>query len=228
MARCKRRLASLPPILTRPRARPNVIFQQAHYHRLRRWADLGVSWWDPKLSASPRIVVSSQRTSATGFIGQNKRLWTLFGVHGGRKTLGLIQICSADYLPHNGFFKTLQETYRDLRGFWRAWFSFWKFSHCDFVKISMYLAILSKLLFPPRSWPFQVEKNWNKSNRLSIYVPIYQATLTTTTAPQPPQAEIPPITPHEFELANLIPVAENLRLLFSTTVLNLKTRKTLS
>lgn len=93
-----------------------------------------------------------------------------------------------------------------------------------------YLAILSKLLFPSGSWPFQFEKkkkNWNKSNHL-FDIPIHQATLTTTTGPRPPQAEIPPVTPHEFELACIIPVAENVRLLFSTTALKLKMRKTVS
>lgn len=82
---------------------------------------------NPNLNASPKIVVSSQRTSVTGFIGQSKRLWTLFIVHSRRKKLELSQIRSADYLPHNGFFKTLRETYRELRGLLRVWFSFWQF-----------------------------------------------------------------------------------------------------
>lgn len=71
------------------------------------------------------------------------------------------------------------------------------------------------------------KKICNKSNHL-FDIPIYQATLATTTGPRPPQAEIPPVTPHEFELARIIPVADNVRLLFSTTALKLKMRKTVS
>ena len=83
---------------------------------------------------------SSPSPTSPNFIPNNpyahhNRLWTLFGVHGGRKTLELGQICSNN--SDNGFLRQLRETYRDLRGFWRVWFSFWQFSHCDFVKVNL-------------------------------------------------------------------------------------------
>jgi hypothetical protein len=67
----------------------------------------------------------------------NKELWILFGVQAGRKTLELCQISTEDY-SELGFFQKLVETYRVARGFWRVWFSFWQFSHCEFVKVSLF------------------------------------------------------------------------------------------
>ena len=87
----------------------------------------------PSASSSPNIVANNPHTIASSNFRHNNRLWTLFGVHGGRKTLELGQICSDN--SGKGFVRKLRETYRNLRGFRRVWFSFWQFSHCDFVKV---------------------------------------------------------------------------------------------
>lgn len=82
----------------------------------------------------PNTVPNNPYANVSSNFHHNNRLWTLFGVHGGRKTLELGQISSNN--SGNGFLRQLRETYRDLRGFWRFWFSFWQFSHCDFVKVN--------------------------------------------------------------------------------------------
>ena len=81
----------------------------------------------------PNTVANNPYTLVPSNSGRDNRLWTLFGVHGGRKTLELGQIRSNN--SGYRFLRNLRETYRDLRGFWRVWFSFWQFSHCDFVKV---------------------------------------------------------------------------------------------
>lgn len=83
---------------------------------------------------SPNFIPNNPYANVSSNFHHN-RLWTLFGVHGGRKTLELGQICSNN--SDNVFLRQLRETYRDLRGFWRVWFSFWQFSHCDFVKVNL-------------------------------------------------------------------------------------------
>lgn len=82
---------------------------------------------------SPNIITNNPHTSVSSNFRGDNRLWTLLGVHGGRKTLELGQICSDN--SGIGFLRKLRETYRNLRGFRRVWFSFWQFSHCDFVKV---------------------------------------------------------------------------------------------
>ncbi len=81
----------------------------------------------------PNIAANNPHTIVSSNLRRDNRLWTLFGVHGGRKTLELGQICSDN--SGKGFLRKLQDNYRDLRGFRRIWFSFWQFSHCDFVKV---------------------------------------------------------------------------------------------
>jgi hypothetical protein len=39
------------------------------------------------------------------------------------------------------FFHVLRGNYHRLRGLFREWFGIWKFSHCDFVKVSMPIAL---------------------------------------------------------------------------------------
>ena len=77
---------------------------------------------------NPQVEAQSNNSPETN------KLWTLFGIQAKRKTLELTQIGDKDY-PCNGFFRKLRETYKDARGFWRLWFSFWQFSHCNFVKV---------------------------------------------------------------------------------------------
>ncbi len=100
---------------------------------------------------SPNIVANNPYKNVSSNIRHENRLWTLFGVHGGRKTLELGQICNSGY----GFLRKLRETYRELRGFPRLWFSFCQFSHCDFVKV---ICPFSEVAFPSSSCLFSLKK----------------------------------------------------------------------
>ena len=84
-------------------------------------------------SAGPSAINPQVEAQSNNSPETNKS-WTLFGIQAKRKTLELTQIGDKDY-PCNGFFRKLRETYKDARGFWRLWFSFWQFSHCNFVKV---------------------------------------------------------------------------------------------
>ncbi|MCJ1347669.1 hypothetical protein MMC31_005897 [Peltigera leucophlebia] len=130
----------------------------------------------PSSLTSPNIVANNPRTIVSSNLRVYNRLWTLFGVHGGRKTLELGQICSNN--SGDGFLSKLRETYRDLRGFRRFWFSCWQFSHCDFVKFEKI-----------------------GTNRITSRCTDLPTGLEYEYYPRPPQADIPPITPHEFKLA---------------------------
>lgn len=57
----------------------------------------------------------------------------LFGVPMGLKTLHVIPIPVNQ--PDSNVFPQLKAGYRRMRGRWRAWFSFWQLSHCNFVKV---------------------------------------------------------------------------------------------
>ncbi|KAG9506107.1 hypothetical protein J7337_003088 [Fusarium musae] len=59
----------------------------------------------------------------------------LFGVPMGLKTLNVIPIPVNQ--PDSNVFPQLKAEYRRMRGRWRAWFSFWQLSHCNFVKIDL-------------------------------------------------------------------------------------------
>lgn len=58
----------------------------------------------------------------------------LFGVPMGLKTLHVIPI--PVHQPDSNVFTQLKAEYLRTRGRWRAWFSFWQLSHCNFVKVS--------------------------------------------------------------------------------------------
>lgn len=62
-------------------------------------------------------------------------LYVLFGVKGARRTLELAQIDAKSHKDDGLFFKELRMHYKQLRGFWRRWFSVWRLKHCDFVKV---------------------------------------------------------------------------------------------
>lgn len=64
----------------------------------------------------------------------------LFGVPMGLKTLHVIPI-PVKPQPGEKVFPLLQEQYRRIRGRWRAWFSFWQLSHCDFVKVCIFVLL---------------------------------------------------------------------------------------
>ncbi|KAK0110693.1 hypothetical protein ONS96_002294 [Cadophora gregata f. sp. sojae] len=106
-------------------------------------------------------------------------LFVLFGIRGSRRTLDLAQIDVSKNKEDRIFFQDLRREYRQQRGFWRYWFSVWKLRHCDFVKFEKIRAnrIISN------------EKPDLPVNHLYVY------------KPKPPNADIPPIDPHEFELS---------------------------
>lgn len=62
--------------------------------------------------------------------------YVLFGVKGTRRTLELAQINARKHTNDNAFFWDMRKQYRELRGFLRYWFSIWRLSHCDFVKVN--------------------------------------------------------------------------------------------
>ncbi|KAF4631646.1 hypothetical protein G7Y89_g6486 [Cudoniella acicularis] len=108
----------------------------------------------------------------------NKKSFVLFGVQGGRRTLELAQINISTNTDDCIFFKDLRATYRKHRGFWRYWLSIWQMRYCDFVKFKKVDA--DRVIFHKRDLPHDM---------------LYEY------APRPPDAELPPILPHEFELA---------------------------
>ncbi|KAH6963705.1 hypothetical protein DER45DRAFT_479311 [Fusarium avenaceum] len=103
----------------------------------------------------------------------------LFGVPMGLKILHVIPI-PVKPQPGEKVFPLLQEQYRRLRGRWRAWFSFWQLSHCDFVKFESIA----------RNVVVACGQDLPKANDVDYEY-----------APKPPQASIPPVHPHVFEAA---------------------------
>lgn len=83
-----------------------------------------------------RIPASNQPAAQTSInMPQINESFVLFGVKGTRRTLELAQINARKYISDNAFFWDMRKQYRQLRGFLRYWFSIWRFSHCDFVKV---------------------------------------------------------------------------------------------
>lgn len=85
----------------------------------------------------PQATASSnqQATQTIINIPPINQAFVLFGVKGTRRTLELAQINANKYLNDNAFFENMRKQYRELRGCLRYWFSIWRFSHCDFVKV---------------------------------------------------------------------------------------------
>lgn len=87
--------------------------------------------------------LSNQQSCLTGLNSAIlNQLFILFGVQGPRRTLELAQIDTKCYNDDGTFFRVLRQKYRELRGFWRYWFSVWRLTHCDFVKV-----------YPPQASP---------------------------------------------------------------------------
>ena len=53
----------------------------------------------------------------------------------------LAQICVSNMTCHT-FFSTMKMEYFRLRGVLRGWFSVWRYSHCDFYKVSVFILYL--------------------------------------------------------------------------------------
>jgi hypothetical protein len=95
---------------------------------------------DPQASNtrfSPRKSTSGNRQDTNTVINmpQINQLFVLFGVKGTRRTLELAQINTKKHTNDKTFFEDMRNEYRYLRGYLRYWFSVWRFSHCDFVKV---------------------------------------------------------------------------------------------
>ncbi|SCV26765.1 related to small s protein [Fusarium fujikuroi] len=102
----------------------------------------------------------------------------LFGVPMGLKTLHVIPI--PVHQPDSNVFTQLKAEYLKTRGRWRAWFSFWQLSHCNFVKFESIT----------RNIVVACGQDLPKASDLDYDY-----------APKPPQASIPPVHPHIFEAA---------------------------
>lgn len=91
---------------------------------------------DPSQTNDQETSLSSHKGKETVLnTGVLEDLFILFGVKGRRRTLELAQLNSKQYTDDGSFFDDLKKSYKELRGFWRYWFSVWRLSYCDFVKV---------------------------------------------------------------------------------------------
>lgn len=87
-------------------------------------------------SSASGSTVSTQPTSASSItINIPTRLYILFAVAGGRPTLDLAHLITKGLATDGQLFTRLKTDYRLFRGKQRHWFSIWRLSHCDFVKV---------------------------------------------------------------------------------------------
>lgn len=122
--------------------------------------------------------------------------FVLFGVKGSRRTPELAQIDTEKYQDDSAFFCELQDNYTKVRGLMRCWLSIWQFSYCDFVKVNLGLSCL----FRYRTVNIgQFEKI--RPNRIVFRGKDLPTAIQYEYTPRPPEAENPPISVHEFELA---------------------------
>lgn len=120
-----------------------------------------------------------QDTSVDVLAGINSELFVILGVDGKRRTLDICHLDISKHKDDGDFFKGLLREYRKFRGFLRYWFSVWQLRHCDFVKFEKIM-----------------------KNRVIIAAKDdLPEDMTYEYTPRPPNAQIPPIGPHEFELA---------------------------
>ncbi|CZR58307.1 uncharacterized protein PAC_08199 [Phialocephala subalpina] len=118
-------------------------------------------------SSQPSSLPSQQGVQMDPSDATNIQLFILFGVKGTRRTTELAQLDTKKYCDDNVFFRDLRQRYKDMRGFWRYWFSFERVRADRFV-------LRGKSL--PETMDYEYK-------------------------PRPPNAENPPISRHEFELA---------------------------
>ncbi|KAJ3529870.1 hypothetical protein NM208_g9566 [Fusarium decemcellulare] len=135
---------------------------------------------------APANSSNAQQPSVTGTTTQNSAeslekdaLRILFGVPMGRKTHHIVPI-PASQGSGAKVFPSLQREYKRSRGRWKALFSFWQFSHCNFVKFEAFA----------RKRAVACGNDLPTANNTD-----YDYT------PKPPQASMPPIHPHIFEVA---------------------------
>ncbi|KAL2074995.1 hypothetical protein VTL71DRAFT_8775 [Oculimacula yallundae] len=127
-------------------------------------------------SGSGQPTVQGVRVTVTPF--PTPELYVIFGVKGSRRTLEIAQLIVSTLDDDGVFFQQLRQQYKRHRGFLRYWLSIWQLSYCDFVKFEKIRA--DRVIYTKNDLPID---------------PIYEYT------PRPPDVELPPILPHEFELA---------------------------
>lgn len=81
--------------------------------------------------------ISCQQDLSLPMTSLQQSLFVMFGVKGPRRTLELAQIGTKEQGDDCTFFTELRRKHKSLRGFWRYWFSVWRLSHCNFVKVSL-------------------------------------------------------------------------------------------
>lgn len=140
---------------------------------------------------------SNPQPSQTGNnIARVNQLFVLFGVKGTRRTPELAQMNTYNYATDGEFFEDLKKEYRGLRGYLRYWFSVWQFSHCDFVKVCRWLKV-SCCAYATNGDQFEK----SRAGRIFFRRKEIPTDSNYVYQPKPPDAEDPPITPHEFEFA---------------------------
>ncbi|KAF5006970.1 hypothetical protein FDECE_6686 [Fusarium decemcellulare] len=135
---------------------------------------------------APASTSDAQQPSVTDTTTQNSAeslgkdaLRILFGVPIGRKMHHIVPV-PASQGSGTKVFPSLQREYKMSRGRWKALFSFWQFSHCNFVKFEAFA----------RKRAVACGNDLPTANNTD-----YDYT------PKPPQASMPPIHPHIFEVA---------------------------
>ncbi|KAF4470827.1 small s [Fusarium albosuccineum] len=135
---------------------------------------------------APTNTSDAQQPSVTGITTHNSTeslekdaLRILFGVPMGRKMHYIVPV-PASQGSGAKVFPSLQREYTRSRGRWKALLSFWQFSHCNFVKFEAFA----------RKRAVACGNDLPTANNTD-----YDYT------PKPPQASMPPIHPHIFEVA---------------------------
>ena len=84
----------------------------------------------------PTLVIPSVGQTLPQLISQtSKQLWIFFGVQGPRITLEVDQIGGNDLQSDTLFLRQLRRRHFQLRGRLRSYFSFWRLSYWEFVKV---------------------------------------------------------------------------------------------
>ena len=146
--------------------------------------------------STPQSLLTSQPQTAITAInvqGTDQSV-VLFGVNGPRITLELGQIDTIKYGRDDQFFWNFKQQYEQHRGFLRYWFSVWRLSHCDFVKV-----ISNTMLDASNRLQVSVREDLGCRNRMSRQRSTYRYNIRlrskTTTRREPIHL------PHEFEAA---------------------------
>ena len=64
-----------------------------------------------------------------------QQFYILLGAHRGRRSVEIGYLDNEKARDDGAFFVNVKTEYQRLRGYLRCWFSIWRLSHCDFVKV---------------------------------------------------------------------------------------------